>query len=256
MEPPSLYDSTRLAAAYAHSRPPVHAKIIEVARARLAARGLARVGRALDVGCGAGLSTAVLEPLAGTVIGLEPVRTMLAHHREVAPGARFVAGRAEQFPFRSRSFNLLTAAGSLNYSDLDRVLPEVDRVLAPGGLLMIYDFSSGRRLAGDPRLEGWFAAFERRYPFPPDYAMDVRSLPFEKAGLRLDAYEEFEVAVPMTGEQYLDYVLSETNVELAVSYGVFEAGIAQWCRAGIADIFSAGPRDVLFDAYLAFVVSA
>ena len=84
----SIYDSPRLAAGYAYDRPAVHGRIIEAAREHL--HITSRLGRALDIGCGAGLSTAALEPLAKTVIGLEPVHAMLAHSRVVAPHALFV----------------------------------------------------------------------------------------------------------------------------------------------------------------------
>ena len=63
----SVYDSERLATAYAYDRPPIHEQILRSA-------GLDRqVDRALDVGCGAGLSTAALAPVARQVIGLEPI---------------------------------------------------------------------------------------------------------------------------------------------------------------------------------------
>jgi predicted TPR repeat methyltransferase len=81
----SVYDSERLAAAYAFDRPPVHEEILRSARL------VRQADRALDVGCGAGLSTAALAPLARQVTGLEPVPAMLAHRRAVAPRARFVA---------------------------------------------------------------------------------------------------------------------------------------------------------------------
>jgi ubiquinone/menaquinone biosynthesis C-methylase UbiE len=81
------------------------------------------------VGCGAGLSTAALVPLARQVIGLEPVSAMLVHRQAVAPHSRFVIGQAERLPFAVRSFDLVAAGGSLNYADLPSALAEVARVL-------------------------------------------------------------------------------------------------------------------------------
>ena len=89
----SGYDSERLAAAYAFDRPPIHERILR--SAHLAGHA----DRALDVGCGAGLSTAALSPLARRVTGLEPIPAMLAHRRTVAPRAGFVIGQAERLPF-------------------------------------------------------------------------------------------------------------------------------------------------------------
>ncbi|MGH3298748.1 MAG: class I SAM-dependent methyltransferase, partial [Trebonia sp.] len=104
----SVYDNERLAVGYAFDRPPVHERILR--SADLAARA----DRALDVGCGAGLSTAALAPLARQVVGLEPIPAMLAHRRTVAPQASFVIGQAERLPFTAGSFDLVSAAGSLN----------------------------------------------------------------------------------------------------------------------------------------------
>jgi SAM-dependent methyltransferase len=250
----SIYASARMAAGYAFNRPPVHPRIID--RIRGDRRIERPVARALDIGCGAGLSTAALEPLAGTVVGLEPVPSMLAHRRAVSARASFVAARAEQLPFAAASFDLVTAAGALNYVDLDAFLPDLARVLAPGGLLVIYDFSAGRRLRGDDSLDAWYAEFERRYPPKPGYDMDVRAIGFARAGLTLETIESFEVAVPMTLGGYLRYALSETGVELAVAGGTSEAGIEAWCAATLAAILDDRPRDVLFDAYVAYVTRA
>jgi ubiquinone/menaquinone biosynthesis C-methylase UbiE len=134
----SVYDSERLAAAYAFDRPAIHEQILRSARLDR------RADRALDVGCGAGLSTAALAPLARQVIGLEPISTMLAHRRTVAPHATFVMGQAERLPFAAGSFDLVAAAGSLNYADLSAALAEIARVLTSAGAFLLYDFSVGR----------------------------------------------------------------------------------------------------------------
>ncbi len=172
MRADNVYESPRMAAGYAFSRPPVHPHIIRRIRDDLGVATL--LARALDIGCGAGRSTVALEPLARSVVGLEPVRAMLAHRHAVAPRASFVAARAEQLPFSSGCFDIVTAAGSLNYVDLATFLPDVARVLARSGVMVIYDFSAGRRLRDDGRLDAWFGEFERRYPPKSGYDMDVR----------------------------------------------------------------------------------
>jgi SAM-dependent methyltransferase len=249
-----VYESARMARGYAFSRPPVHPRIVQRTREDLGSAW--PVARALDVGCGAGRSTEALEPLARSVVGLESVPAMLAHRRDVAPRASFVAARAEQMPFASGVFDLVTAAGSLNYVDVRTFLPDLARVLAPAGVMAVYDFSAGRRMAGERRLDAWYAAFERRYPPKPGYAMDVTKLPFADYGLTLETYREFEVAVPMTLPSYVAYALSETGVELAVASGVPEADIRTWCESTLAGVFGDAPREVIFDAYVAYVSRA
>lgn len=246
-----VYQSTRLARGYAYDRPPVHPKII--ARLREHLQLSEPLPRALDIGCGAGLSTAALEPIAACAVGIEPVASMLQFRAAVTTTAHFAVARAEQLPFAPDSFDLLTAAGSLNYADLAQFLPEAARLLNAHGVLAIYDFSEGKRLHGDTRLEDWYAAFKERYPSPPGYALDVRTLPYEDYGLRFDSYHKLEVAVPLTHASYLRYALSETSVEQALARGENEADIEAWCRATLAEIFAENPREVLFDAYIAYV---
>jgi SAM-dependent methyltransferase len=248
----SVYDSERLAAAYASDRPPVHQQILRSAR-------LARqADQALDVGCGAGLSTAALAPLARQVTGLEPISAMLAHRRAVAPHARFVIGQAERLPFVTGSFDLVTAAGSLNYADLPSALAEIARVLTRDGTFLLYDFSTGRRSVSGDDLAGWFALFEQRFPWPPGWQpLDVRELPLVAYGLRLLDYADVETRLPMTFDAYLRYMLSETNVDNAIARGACTAEEARdWCQETLKAVFADGEMTVVIPGHIATLVLA
>ena len=246
-----LYNDPRTAAGYAFARPAVHPRILAQVGHDL---GLTRrVARALDIGCGAGRSTAALEPLARTVVGVDPWPAMLAHRREVAPGAAFVIGTAERLPFASASFDLVTAAGAINYTDLHVSLPEIARTLTSPGTLVIYDFSAGRRFADRRSLEEWYFEFNQRCPEAPGYHLDVERLPYERWGLGLEAFHPFEVPVPMSADSYLRYAMSETRVGLAIANGATEDQILNWCRDTLADVFGDRQHDVVFDAYAAYI---
>jgi SAM-dependent methyltransferase len=246
-----LYQSARIAAGYAFGRPAVHERILECVRGYL--QQTSRVGRALDVGCGAGRSTAALGALAHEVVGIDPSPAMLAHRRAVAPRARFAVAAAERLPFTADAFEVITAAGSINYADLELALPEITRTLARSGTFVVYDFSAGRRMADTGRLEQWYAEFEDRYPDAPGYALDVRAIPFERFGLFLGKYDRFEVHVPMSFEAYVAYASSETRVERALTNGANEDRIHEWCRDTLTGVFEGRPHDVIFDAYAACI---
>lgn len=232
------------AAGYATARPAVHPHVIE----RIGARLGRRFGRALDVGCGAGLSTAPLARLADRCIGIEPSVAMLARAPSIAPHACFVAGRAEELPIRAHSIDLITAAGSLNYTDLARALAEAARVLTKDGVLVIYDFSQGRTFRDSPALDDWFARFIKRYPPLPEEALgfDARSL----AGFAVKNYEDFEIGLALSPEFYVEYALTETNVSHAVRNGAARAEIRNWCAESLRPVFQHRTREVLFRGYI------
>jgi SAM-dependent methyltransferase len=248
----SVYDSERLAAAYACDRPPVHEHILRSAR-------LARRAElALDVGCGAGLSTAALAPLARRVIGLEPIAAMLAHRRAIAPHAGFIIGRAERLPFPAGTFDLVTAAGSLNYADVPAALAEIARVLTPDGTFLLYDFSTGRHSVSGAELERWFASFERRFPWPPGWQpLDARELPLADYGLELLDFTAVETRLPMDLDAYLRYMLSETNVEDSIASGARSQEEARdWCRTTLESVFADGPLTVVIPGHVATLARA
>jgi SAM-dependent methyltransferase len=230
----SVYDSERLAAGYAFNRPPVH------------------------VGCGAGLSTAALAPLARQVTGLDPIPAMLAHRRAVAPHARFVIGQAERLPFAAGSFDLVTAAGSLNYADLPSALAEIARVLTRDGTFLLYDFSTGRRSASGDELADWFTVFEQRFPPPPGWQpLDVPELPFAAYGLRPRHVTDVETRLPMTFDAYLRYMLSEVNVDNAITRGACSADQARdWCQRTLQAVFANGDLTVIIPGYVASLARA
>jgi SAM-dependent methyltransferase len=248
----NLFDSSEMAAGYAKSRPAVHPLIIARAREHLRVEG--RLACGLDVGCGAGLSTRALQAIAGRVVGIDPFEAMVRWGAVVAPGAGFAVARAEALPVRSGSVDVVAAAGSLNYADLDLFFPEAARVLAPGGVLVVYDFSEGRRFRGSPALDGWYAEFLRRYPKPVGSAREITPETLACApGFRVSASERFEVGLAIDPAFYLDYVMTETNVAEAVRGGAEPAAIRTWCGQTLAPVFGGVPREVLFRGYIAYL---
>jgi SAM-dependent methyltransferase len=232
-----LFSSASMALGYARSRPPLHERIVALA-------GLPRCSRALDIGCGSGLSTRALAGTAASSVGIEPVEAMVQVAAQVAPAASFVHGRAEALPFAARTFELLAAAGSLNYIDLDLFFPEARRVLAPNGLLFVYDFSQP--------LDDRFRDFKTRYPPPPGHArkLDPGILSALPSGFRLTRSQSFEIPLTMSPAAYVDYAMTETNVAHAIAQGTTEAEIRRWC----SESFHATPPDIFFPGY--FVVLA
>jgi len=242
------FSSEDMAGGYASARPPVHQEVIHRLRSHLPT-----FDRALDVGCGAGLSTKALSGLARICIGLEPVESMARRGPSVAAGACFVVGTAEALPVRERSVDIIAAAGSLNYADLDAFFPEAARALAKNGWLVVYDFSPGRRFPNSTSLDEWYGSFAACFPSPPNEArhLDPEILGQLHLGFRVVSFENFEIALTLTPDFYLEYILTETNVAFAMRNGVSIDDIRSWCAQTLKPVWAGQDRVVLFNGYFA-----
>lgn len=249
MAPGELFGTDEAARGYASARPAVHPLVVRLASSRF---GLPeRVEVALDVGCGAGLSTRPLVERAGRCVAVDPVPAMVQRVADMTAGALGVVGRAEALPVAAASVDLVTAAGSLDFvDDLRGSARELARVLAPGGVVLVYDFATGRRLRAGPDLAPWFAEVLRRWPRRPSAASPVTAAALSVEGL---AYEHspFEVDVAMTRRAYVDYLHTESFVAAAVARGDDPAEIDRWLTSTVpwpgADD---GPADVVFEGYV------
>jgi SAM-dependent methyltransferase len=120
------------AAAYAQHRPDYAEAAIRWALEPVQAREPLRV---LDLGAGTGKLTAALARLGAEVTAVEPDQRMLAQLRAELPAVRSVPGSAEQIPLPDGSAGAVVAGQAMHWFDLDRAIPEIARVLSPGGVV-------------------------------------------------------------------------------------------------------------------------
>lgn len=89
-------------------------------------------GRSLEIGVGSGRFAGPLD----FDIGIDPARPMLDIARE--RGITVVQGVAERLPFRNAAFDTVLIVTTICFvEDIPQTLAEVDRVLDPGGSLVI-----------------------------------------------------------------------------------------------------------------------
>ncbi len=105
--------------------------------------------RVLDVACGTGdLALMLNRDTNASVVGTDFCRPMLdiAQRKSNIAGAKriqFVEGDALRLPFSDSTFDALTIAfGLRNLSNVDAGLKELLRVLKPGGMAVILEFST------------------------------------------------------------------------------------------------------------------
>ena len=119
------------AAAYAEHRPGYAEAAVRWALEPVAGR---RPLRAVDLGAGTGKLTATLVRLGADVTAVEPDPQMLTELRRAMPGVSSVPGSAEEMPLPDASVDAVLAGQAVHWFDLDRAMPEIARVLTPGGV--------------------------------------------------------------------------------------------------------------------------
>ncbi|CAN5624692.1 class I SAM-dependent methyltransferase [soil metagenome] len=124
------------------------------------ARGsVGRGRRVLDLGCGGGRHLRALAEAELRPVGMDLSLPLLREARKTAPGCPRVRGDMRYLPFAEGSFDIVTSFfTSFGYFEADaedrRVVAEMERVLVPGGWILL-DFLNAERVRAtlEPRDE-------------------------------------------------------------------------------------------------------
>lgn len=157
--------------------------------------------RILDIAAGTGTSSMALLVPGAKVIAADFSEGMLAEGRKRYPKLEFVFADAMKLPFKNGEFDAVTMSfGLRNVQDHKVALKEFHRVLAPGGRLVICEFSSVKGLLGvlyrwylksvlplvakllskNPSAYSYLADSIEAWPSQQQLAQDIKAAGFEK----------------------------------------------------------------------------
>jgi len=142
---------------------------------------LSTESQVLDVACGTGdLSIALFENIGARITGIDFCRPMLERAARKQSQVSFIEGDALHLPFGDAAFDAVTIGfGLRNLANVEHGLSELLRVLKPGGLAAILEFSKPvvpgfRSLAAVycssflPRIGGLLSGSRSAYEYLPD----------------------------------------------------------------------------------------
>lgn len=138
--------------------------------------------RVLDVGCGTGALAVDLASRGARVWGVDSSPEMLAVARERAgQGVGLKQAAAERLPFQDAWFDAAVMRTVVHLVDRPRALPELGRVLAPGGTAVIATFAHEHfdRIWVSRMFPSLRALDLGRFPDPVELAAEL-----ERVGLR------------------------------------------------------------------------
>lgn len=182
-------------------------------------------GRALDVATGTGdlaLELAARVAPGGEVIGVDFSERMLELARVKAPARsdvrlRFDTGNALALGYPDDEFDAATVGfGARNFSDLERGLAEMARVVRPGGRVVVLEITTPRR----PPLSTFFSLWFDRIVPALGRMVDSQAYTYLPSSVRrFPGPDELAAVMARCGLSQIRYVLTAGGI-IALHVGV------------------------------------
>ena len=246
------FDSKRIALGYAN-RPWLHKSVMAqlISDCNLDPGYTFKNG--LDVGCGAGLSTKALKLICDKVTGTDIADSMIEVCRELYgddPSYDFYVAKAEETKVTEEEYDIVTAAGCINWVDEKRFMTNVGEILCENGLLVIYDFGISDKMRGDSAYTEWYRnEYLYRFPKPPrkERKWTQDDLPH---GFTMKKQTEYEMEYSFDLERFVDFMLIQSNVNAKIESGETSAcKVEAWMRESLFPIFGNTSRQMIFNGY-------
>jgi hypothetical protein len=131
-------------------------------------------------------------------------------------------------------------------------MPRAAELLASGGWLVSLDFGDTGRSPEVPGLARWYdEVFQQAWPRP--FASDpmITAAEAEAHGFGAPAHLDFASACAFTARQYVEFLMTESNVIAAVEYGDENAArVRARLESELLPLFGGAARRVAFGGYI------
>lgn len=250
------FDHQRIAKGYANDRPFLHRKVIERIKQDLHINGNFQNG--LDIGCGAGLSTKALRLLCDQVTGVDISHEMITAAKALYrdDSYTFLQSSAEDIKATAQSFDVVTAAGVVNWVDEKRFLANLRPLMRENGLLIIYDFWITDKMKGkEAYTRWWHDRYLKEFPKPPrkeNIWTQEMALPY---GFTLSNQKNYSLEYDFDKEAFIRFMMVQSNVNVQIEEGGKTDGeVREWFEDSLRDIcmkdmFANGKETLIFEGY-------
>lgn len=243
------FDDRRIAEGYA-KRPWLHKSVMEQIKTDCNLEHNFRKG--LDVGCGAGLSTKALKLICDKVTGTDIAESMVEICKELYKdsGYSFYTAAAEDTRTTEELYDIVTAAGVINWVDRELFLQNMHEVMASGGLLVIYDFWITEGMLDNTAYTEWYQnEYLQNFPKPPRNEM-VWSQKDLTEDFILQNQIKYHMQYEFDLESFIDFMMIQSNVNVQIENGEKSVGeVREWMSQTLQPIFQGQTRTLIFSGY-------
>lgn len=243
------FDYIRIAEGYA-KRPWLHKSVME--QIKVDCEVVQSFKNGLDVGCGAGLSAKALKLICDKVTGTDISEAMIEVCKELYDDSayHFYVASAEETKIPCDPYDIVTAAGVINWVDRERFLKNLQEVMAPGGLLVIYDFWIMDKMVANEAYTEWYQKeYLRNFPKPPRK---------ENTWCQADLGEYFVLEKQINHQMqyefdlnsFIDFMMIQSNVNAQIEEGSkTENEVRNWMKQTLQPIFGEEKKTLIFEGY-------
>lgn len=243
------FDSKRIAEGYAR-RPWLHKQVVE--RLITDVNIKEKFQNGLDVGCGGGLSAKALKLICNKVTGCDVSKAMIEICRELysEEGYTFYVAKAEETKIPTEKYDIVTAAGVINWVEKDRFLENMHEVMAPGGLLVIYDFGISDRMIGSSHYTSWYRdSFLRKFQKPPRKEETWKEAELLKA-FTMQKQVSYQMQYEFDMLSFIEFMMIQSNVNVQIENGnVKEEEVKEWMKQSLRPVFEGKKQTLVFEGY-------
>lgn len=244
------FDFQRIAEGY-KKRPYLHKQIIERFKKDVTSQIFSN---GLDIGCGAGLSSKALKAICRHVTGIDISKEMIIVAREVCASAEdydFIVSRAEELPEFDKRFDIVTAAGVVQWVNKERFLKEMNRLMSDHGYLLIYDFCISDRMKDCPAYTTWWHNdYLKEFPRPFRNESVWTKKDVAQYGLLMKDQIRHELEYEFDQDSFIEFMMIQSNVNAKIEGGETSVKtVRKWFEQSTAPLFQGKKRTVIFTGY-------
>ena len=244
------FDFQRIAEGYKR-RPFLHKQIIERFRKDVTPRIFSN---GLDIGCGAGLSSKALKAICRHVTGTDISGEMIAVAREVCPNAEeydFFVSKAEELPVFETRFDIVTAAGVVQWVDKDLFLQKMSNVMGDHGHLLIYDFWISDKMKDCSAYTTWWHdVYLKEFPRPFRNETVWTEEDAARYGFLMKDQIRHEMEYEFDQDSFIEFMMIQSNVNAKIDDGTNSVKtVRKWFDQTTAPLFQGEKRTVIFAGY-------
>lgn len=244
------FDSKRIAEGYA-KRPWLHKCVIDNLRKDHNLPDTFRFRNGLDVGCGAGLSTKALRLICDKVTGTDISEAMVSVCKELYDDSfAFYTAKAEETVVPNEKYDIVTAAGCINWVDEVRFMENMKAVTSPNAVIVIYDFGITDKMKDNSDYTTWYRdEYLSKFPKPPrkENKWTQQDL---ITGFTMEKQTEYEMEYEFLLDEFVDFMMIQSNVNSKIDAGEMSEDDARlWMKESLEPIFENEKKTLIFSGY-------